>query len=353
MSSSTSFQPSSLPPPSNPYTSAPRSNRLLFLHPPTHPPTHPFTQTERVIDEECIREVCAAPFRGVTWQRVLDAIQRRNQRHDLKVAYEIILDHKQAKVKSTHLPTHPPTHTHILSLLHTPTHPYTTHSTSFQPSALPLSTHPPTHSPTPQTATYCGSHDANATIPARVHPSRLLPPSNPDAGLGSNDPYHPIPTHRRPAAPRGTSFTHPPTHIHSNTLFFSYPPTYPNHPPTQTTHPGGSIQSPRSPQPHLLHRRLLQRRGHPPTPPRHLLLLLLLRHHHRRPTTSQQQQPTSSSSSSRYVLHPPTHPCIPTPISPLPNPPTHPPTHPPTQPPPPPRREGGTWASNPRKTQPT
>ena len=55
---------------------------------------------ERVIDEECIREVLKSPFRGVTGQRVLDAIQRRNQRHDLKVAYEIILDHKQAKQRT-------------------------------------------------------------------------------------------------------------------------------------------------------------------------------------------------------------------------------------------------------------
>jgi len=55
---------------------------------------------ERVIDEDCIRAVCSYPFRGVTWQRVLDAIKRRNQRHDLKVAYEIILDHKQAKQRT-------------------------------------------------------------------------------------------------------------------------------------------------------------------------------------------------------------------------------------------------------------
>ena len=55
---------------------------------------------ERVIDDECIREVCAAPFRGVNWNRVLEAIQRKNQRHDLRVAYEIILDHKQAKQRT-------------------------------------------------------------------------------------------------------------------------------------------------------------------------------------------------------------------------------------------------------------
>jgi len=32
--------------------------------------------------------------------QVLDAIQRKNKRHDLKVAYEIILDTKQAKLRT-------------------------------------------------------------------------------------------------------------------------------------------------------------------------------------------------------------------------------------------------------------
>ncbi len=52
------------------------------------------------MDDQCIREVCSAPFRGVTWDRVVHAIQRENGRHDLRVAYEIILDHKQAKQRT-------------------------------------------------------------------------------------------------------------------------------------------------------------------------------------------------------------------------------------------------------------
>lgn len=52
------------------------------------------------MDEECIREVCSAPFRGATWERVVAAVQRQNGRHDLRVAYEIILDHKQAKQRT-------------------------------------------------------------------------------------------------------------------------------------------------------------------------------------------------------------------------------------------------------------
>lgn len=45
-------------------------------------------------------QVCRAPFRGVNGQRVIDAIQRKNKRHDLRVAYEIILDHKQSKART-------------------------------------------------------------------------------------------------------------------------------------------------------------------------------------------------------------------------------------------------------------
>jgi hypothetical protein len=52
------------------------------------------------MDDECIREVCSAPFRGATWDRVVQAVRRENGRHDLKVAYEIILDHKQAKQRT-------------------------------------------------------------------------------------------------------------------------------------------------------------------------------------------------------------------------------------------------------------
>lgn len=47
-----------------------------------------------------VSQVCRAQFRGVNRQRVIDAIQRKNKRHDLRVAYEIILDHKQSKART-------------------------------------------------------------------------------------------------------------------------------------------------------------------------------------------------------------------------------------------------------------
>jgi hypothetical protein len=54
----------------------------------------------RGIDEEVVFEVCRAPFRGVSRKKVIDAVMRKNRRHDLRVAYEIILDAKQAKART-------------------------------------------------------------------------------------------------------------------------------------------------------------------------------------------------------------------------------------------------------------
>lgn len=58
---------------------------------------------ERYIDNEIVEKVCQLPFREVTQEMVTDAVNasdklgRYNIKHDLKVAYELLLDEKRHK----------------------------------------------------------------------------------------------------------------------------------------------------------------------------------------------------------------------------------------------------------------
>ncbi|CAM9756336.1 unnamed protein product, partial [Discosporangium mesarthrocarpum] len=54
---------------------------------------------ERTIDLLVVREVCGLPLRGVTAERVAAAVQRRIKRTDIRVAYELLLDHKKTKLR--------------------------------------------------------------------------------------------------------------------------------------------------------------------------------------------------------------------------------------------------------------
>jgi len=59
--------------------------------------------SERYIDEEIVEKVCQLPLRGVTIPLVKDAVETADQcpgdqiKHDLKVAYELLLDEKRHK----------------------------------------------------------------------------------------------------------------------------------------------------------------------------------------------------------------------------------------------------------------
>ena len=58
---------------------------------------------ERYIDNEIVEKVCMLPIRGITPELVTDAINTYNEnsnyknslKHDLKVAYELLLDEKR------------------------------------------------------------------------------------------------------------------------------------------------------------------------------------------------------------------------------------------------------------------
>ena len=159
----------------------------------------------------------------------------------------------------THPPTHPPTHPiptgqhqqtsanhaqkhHQRSVLpptHPPTHPPATHSTSYQPPALPLPTHPPTQSQQPASHSKAKETHYSPTHPPT--PSPYLPTKIPthdvrkrpgplghyrptlwggeDSDGGHRSKYH---------TKRGTSLL-PPTH----------PPT---HPPTLVLYPVGRLK---------------------------------------------------------------------------------------------------------------
>lgn len=54
-------------------------------------------EQERILDQEVVAEVCALKLPGATPERVAMAVQRRNKRADIRVAYELLLDSKKAK----------------------------------------------------------------------------------------------------------------------------------------------------------------------------------------------------------------------------------------------------------------
>ncbi|CAN0305466.1 unnamed protein product, partial [Laminaria digitata] len=54
---------------------------------------------ERALDEGVVADVCALRLRGPTPEKVAMAVQRRNKRPDIRVAYELLLDHKKAKLR--------------------------------------------------------------------------------------------------------------------------------------------------------------------------------------------------------------------------------------------------------------
>ena len=61
---------------------------------------------ERCVDEEIVAKVCNLPIRGVTRELVTDAVMqgKTNKRptvmmHELKVAYELLLDAKRHKMR--------------------------------------------------------------------------------------------------------------------------------------------------------------------------------------------------------------------------------------------------------------
>lgn len=52
---------------------------------------------EREIDQLVVADVCALKLPGVTPEKVAMAVQRRNKRADIRVAYELLLDSKKAR----------------------------------------------------------------------------------------------------------------------------------------------------------------------------------------------------------------------------------------------------------------
>lgn len=52
---------------------------------------------ERELDQLVVADVCALKLPGVTPQKVAMAVQRRNKRADIRVAYELLLDSKKAR----------------------------------------------------------------------------------------------------------------------------------------------------------------------------------------------------------------------------------------------------------------
>lgn len=55
------------------------------------------TIQERELDEGVVADVCALNLDGVSPEKVAMAVQRRNKRADIRVAYELLLDSKKAK----------------------------------------------------------------------------------------------------------------------------------------------------------------------------------------------------------------------------------------------------------------
>ncbi|CAM9363048.1 unnamed protein product, partial [Scytosiphon promiscuus] len=58
---------------------------------------------ERILDQEVVAEVCALKLPGATPEKVAMAVQRRNKRADIRVAYELLLDSKKAKHRKEEL----------------------------------------------------------------------------------------------------------------------------------------------------------------------------------------------------------------------------------------------------------
>ena len=58
---------------------------------------------ERQLDEEMLSRVAALPFRGVTRDRVVDAVLGRSRRKDLRVAYHLFMDEKNARFRLAEL----------------------------------------------------------------------------------------------------------------------------------------------------------------------------------------------------------------------------------------------------------
>ena len=52
---------------------------------------------ERELDQLVVADVCALRLPGVTAEKVAMAVQRRNKRADIRVAYELLLDSKKAR----------------------------------------------------------------------------------------------------------------------------------------------------------------------------------------------------------------------------------------------------------------
>lgn len=54
---------------------------------------------ERQLDPKIVAEVCSLNFKGLTPEKVAMAVQRRNKRADVRVAYELLIDSKKAKLR--------------------------------------------------------------------------------------------------------------------------------------------------------------------------------------------------------------------------------------------------------------
>ncbi|CBN77875.1 SNF1-related protein kinase [Ectocarpus siliculosus] len=54
---------------------------------------------ERALDQEVVAEVCLLKLPGATPEKVAMAVQRRSKRADIRVAYELLLDSKKAKIR--------------------------------------------------------------------------------------------------------------------------------------------------------------------------------------------------------------------------------------------------------------
>jgi hypothetical protein len=70
----------------------------------SEPPTISNTQIEReerLLDPEVLSEVCRLKL--VTRDKLVSALRRRNRRTDLKVAYELLLDQKRARLRKEEL----------------------------------------------------------------------------------------------------------------------------------------------------------------------------------------------------------------------------------------------------------
>lgn len=54
---------------------------------------------ERQLDPKIVAEVCSLNLKGLTPEKVAMAVQRRNKRADVRVAYELLIDSKKAKLR--------------------------------------------------------------------------------------------------------------------------------------------------------------------------------------------------------------------------------------------------------------